>query len=103
MAGRAMPTTVESMAAMPEPRTVTATTQRPAVVDRRSPGDVGGEAGGEAGPGPVTPPGGRGRRRPRRDGRGPGSRDRRRPGPVPVAVGCRAPALRNRGPGRRPG
>jgi hypothetical protein len=31
MAGRAIPTTVESMAAMAEPRTVTTTTQRPAL------------------------------------------------------------------------
>ena len=33
MAGRAMPTTVESMAAMADPRTVTASTQRPGALD----------------------------------------------------------------------
>ena len=34
MAGSAMPTTVASSAAMPEPSTVAATTQRPRAVDR---------------------------------------------------------------------
>jgi len=38
MAGRAMPTTVASSAAMPEPSTVAATTQRPCAVDIRRAG-----------------------------------------------------------------
>ena len=38
MAGSAMPTTVASRAAMPEPSTVAATTQRPRAVDIRRPG-----------------------------------------------------------------
>src|ERR1039457_2969322 len=37
MAGSAMPTTVASRAAMPEPSTVAVTTHRPAGVDSRSP------------------------------------------------------------------
>ena len=37
MAGRAMPTTVESRVAMPEPRTVAAMTQRPRAVSVREP------------------------------------------------------------------
>jgi hypothetical protein len=35
MLGRAIPTTVASMAAIPEPKTVAAMTQRPAVVRTR--------------------------------------------------------------------
>ena len=42
MAGRAMPTTVASSAAMPEPSTVAATTQRPRAVDIRRAGLVAG-------------------------------------------------------------
>ena len=38
MAGSAMPTTVASSAAMPEPSTVAATTQRPCAVDIRRAG-----------------------------------------------------------------
>ena len=44
MAGRAMPTTVASSAAMPEPSTVAATTQRPRAVDIRRAGLPGGAA-----------------------------------------------------------
>src|SRR5271165_7079108 len=38
MDGRAMPTTVASMAAMPEPSTVAVTTHRPCALDSRRPG-----------------------------------------------------------------
>src|ERR1700733_12741737 len=56
MAGSAIPTTVASRAAIPEPSTVAVTTQRPAGVDSRRPGDprepgVPGEPGDSAGPG----------------------------------------------------
>src|SRR5580704_2061580 len=90
MAGRAMPTTVESMAAMDEPSTVTTTTQRPAVEWNCRPGeaaeewgqDDGGVPGGKAGDGVVTRPDGRGRQRPTRDGHRPGPRrGHRGPGP----------------------
>jgi len=41
MAGSAMPTTVASSAAMPEPSTVAATTQRPRALFSRRPGAPG--------------------------------------------------------------
>ena len=41
MAGSAMPTTVASRAAMPEPSTVVVTTHRPRALDSRRPGLVG--------------------------------------------------------------
>ena len=56
MVGRAMPTTVASMAAMPEPSTVAVTTHRPRALDSRRPGLAAcGAAVSLIGPSPGNP------------------------------------------------